>query len=574
VENDLTIRQGAVLDASLGNNAVFLRGDWLNDGGTFVPRQGRVTIAGVKTNPAGTALPTYITKNVTAGVAGGVENFFDLALYKQHGPGSIASAVVGGDPNNVILNNRVTVANGLIFYRGRFVSVTDKEMILLENANFVRTPQDGNGNAFSPIILNALQMLSTPPPPGGASTQVGQYSAYVNGPVGRFYSSSTSDVAGKFPVSKDGEYIAHHSDGVKLTIRLTTNVPTVFSVEQFNANPDFPVPPASRIIPEPLNYVSQSRYWVVKNIAASSVPFPSASVADLSEGSISLPYRGAQEAVPFVHGHNYPNFAYAEAMAKLLQISIVQDSASYTKPYAASVLRGTAPKGTHWNNLGGILSPTTSSTTINTEEKFSTLGNGVFTFGFNYTPLPAEILSLTAKPRNSEIDVVWVAANEENVTEFLVQRSINGRDFQTIGRVAGRKSSTTQSYQFVDLHPLSGINYYRLEQIDIHQLSSLSKTVSASLNGVSSVTKGEITVYPNPVEGHQTELSILVPEEVRGAMQVSLMDMKGQSVYSQRHQADSQQIIRINPGRQLPTGMYIVHVISGEGIFQKKLVVR
>ncbi len=574
VNNDLIIRQGAVLDASLGNNPVFLKGDWLNDGGKFVPRQGRVTIEGVKYNSSGIAILTYITKNRTAGVSGGVENFFDLAIYKQDGPGSTVSAVIGGNPNNVILNNRVTVANGLIFYRGRFVSVTDKEMILLENAEFVRTPRDGNGNAFSPLILNALQSLSTPPPPGGPSTQVDQYSCYVNGPVGRFYSSSTSDVAGKFPVSKDGEYIAHPTDGVKLTIRLSNNLPTVFSVEQFNANPDFPVPPASRIISEPLNYISQSRYWVVKNIAASSVPFPGTSVAELSEGSISLPYRGAQEAVPFVHGHNYPNFAHVEAMAKLLQLSIVQDSASYTKPYAASVLRGTAPKGTHWNNLGGIISPTTSVTTINTEEKFTTLGNGVFTFGFNYTPLPAEILSLTARPRNGEIDVVWVAAGEENVVDYLVQRSMNGRDFQTIGRVAGRKSGTTQSYQFVDRQPLSGTNYYRLEQVDIHQLSSLSKTVSASLGSVSSATKGEITVYPNPIEGHQTEISILVPEEVRGAVQVSLLDMKGQSVYSQRHQADSQQIIRINPGRQLPTGMYIVNVISGEGIFQKKLVVR
>jgi hypothetical protein len=571
VNNDLIIRQGAVLDASLGNNPIFLQGNWFNDGGTFVPRQGRVTFLGSKTDASGTAQPTYITRNTMTGVAGGVENFFDLAIYKQHAPGSTDISVIGSNPNNVVLNNRVTVASNLIFYRGRFVSAIDKEMILLENAGFYRDSRDGNGNAFSPLALATLQNLGVPAAPGGSSTQVNFYSGYVNGPVGRFFSSATSDVTGRFPISKDGEYIADPVNGVMLTVRLTTGRPTVFSVEQFNANPDFPNTTAPRTIPAPLNYVSQNRYWVVKNIADSPVPFPGTQVGELLEGSISLPYRGSQEVDPT---NPAQTFASAAAMANLLQISILQDHDQYSQPLATNVLRGTAPKGTAWKNLGGVLNPTSNSMMIATQSNFSTLGNGVFTFGFNNVLLPVELMDLTAKTRSRVIDVTWVTAKEENLAYFAVQRSRDGKNFTDIGKLDAKGGNALQTYRFTDAYPVLGNNYYRLRQVDTDNSVTFSKIVVADLGNEATSATGELTLYPNPLEGYQSVINVVVPEEVTGSVRVSVMDMKGQRVYNQNHSTTGGRSVAVALGQRLPTGMYIVHVVSNAGIFQKKLLVR
>ncbi len=570
VSNDLTIRQGAVLDASLGNNPIFLQGNWLNDGGTFVPRQGRVTFLGSTTDASGTPQPTYITRNRTTGVAGGVENFFDLAIYKQYAPGSTDISVIGSNPNNVVLNNRVTVSSNLIFYRGRFVSATDKEMILLENAGFYRDSRDGNGNAFSPLALATLQNLGVPAAPGGSSTQVNFYSGYVNGPVGRFFSSATSDVTGRFPISKDGEYIADPVNGVMLTVRLTTGRPTVFSVEQFNGNPDFPTTSAPRTIPAPLNYVSQNRYWVVKNIADSPVPFPGTQVGELLEGSISLPYRGSQEIDPTNPART---FAAAAAMVNLLQISILQDFGQYSQPVATNILRGTAPKGTEWKNLGGVLNPSSNSMMISTQSNFSTLGDGVFTFGFNNVLLPVELVDLAAKARGQVIDVTWVTAKEENLAYFVVQRSRDGKNFTDLGKVAPKGGDALQTYRLTDQYPVSGNNYYRLRQVDTDGSVTFSKTVVAQ-PGSQAAAKGELVLYPNPLEGYQSVINVVVPEEVTGSVRVSVVDLKGQPVYSQQHYTTGQRSVAVSLGQRLPTGMYIVHVVSDAGIFQKKLVVR
>ncbi len=262
-------------------------------------------------------------------------------------------------------------------------------------------------------------------------------------------------------------------------------------------------------------------------------------------------------------------------MANLLQVSILQDyDNTYTQPYATNVLRGTAPKGTEWNNLGGVVNPTSNSMMISTQSRFSTLGNGVFTFGFNIVGLPVDILTIAAKARGQMIDLTWVTANEENVSYYAVQRSQDGKHFTEIGKVKATGTKSTQTYRFTDEYPASGNNYYRLRQVEAGTTAAYSKIVVAKVGSDVAKAAGDLTIYPNPMEGYQPHLNVIVPEEVSGAVQVSVLDMKGQRIYNATHQTHTGNSIAIALGRQLPTGMYIVHVVSDAGIFQKKLVVR
>ncbi|CAF4576832.1 unnamed protein product [Rotaria sp. Silwood1] len=80
--------------------------------------------------------------------------------------------------------------------------------------------------------------------------------------------------------------------------------------------------------------------------------------------------------------------------------------------------------------------------------------------------LPVSLVQFTSKILNSTVLLNWQTANEVNVSHFNIQRSNNGKEFTTIGKVnAGNKE-----YSFIDA--ISNLElgirnwYYRLEIVD------------------------------------------------------------------------------------------------------------
>ncbi|MEO6705669.1 MAG: T9SS type A sorting domain-containing protein, partial [Ginsengibacter sp.] len=91
----------------------------------------------------------------------------------------------------------------------------------------------------------------------------------------------------------------------------------------------------------------------------------------------------------------------------------------------------------------------------------------------------------------------WTTASETNNKEFIVSRSADGKSFTEIGRVAGAGSSSIlKDYVFYDTNPGSGINYYRLEQMDVDGMITIHgiRIVRFSLS------TDVIKLYPNPTK--------------------------------------------------------------------------
>lgn len=94
------------------------------------------------------------------------------------------------------------------------------------------------------------------------------------------------------------------------------------------------------------------------------------------------------------------------------------------------------------------------------------------------------------------IDLRWATANEHNAARFDIERSADGASFEKIGAVVAKGNSNAPTdYYFQDKHPLTGINYYRLKQVDLDGRANYSQVVQvkweASITGV----------YPNPTTG-------------------------------------------------------------------------
>ena len=81
--------------------------------------------------------------------------------------------------------------------------------------------------------------------------------------------------------------------------------------------------------------------------------------------------------------------------------------------------------------------------------------------------LPIFLTQFTATLQNNVVDLQWTAYKDFNPGSFQVQRSANGTDFTTIGTVHADELSGTFNYQFTDVNPNKGNNFYRLLIIDL-----------------------------------------------------------------------------------------------------------
>lgn len=128
-----------------------------------------------------------------------------------------------------------------------------------------------------------------------------------------------------------------------------------------------------------------------------------------------------------------------------------------------------------------------------TASKVTTIPAGVTI----YTPstLPLSLLNFSGKIVDRNAMLNWTTANEINSKEFIIQRSIDGKNFRNIGTVisAGNTSQNT-NYNFIDKNVPTGRLYYRLLQVDIDGRSKYYNIISL----VNNTSGYEFKVLPNP----------------------------------------------------------------------------
>jgi hypothetical protein len=102
----------------------------------------------------------------------------------------------------------------------------------------------------------------------------------------------------------------------------------------------------------------------------------------------------------------------------------------------------------------------------------------------NVNPLPIELLSFTATPRNSVVDLAWSTASEQDNDHFTVERSADAEHFEDVLRMPGAgNSEQVLRYSATDHAPLAGRSYYRLRQTDHDGSSALSEVVPVLMQG-------------------------------------------------------------------------------------------
>lgn len=111
--------------------------------------------------------------------------------------------------------------------------------------------------------------------------------------------------------------------------------------------------------------------------------------------------------------------------------------------------------------------------------------------------LPVTFGTIKALQKSNDVEITWSTFTERNVSNFEIERSSNGRQFNSLGRVnAVGNSDVKNNYAFVDNLPVTGNNFYRIKSIDLNGSTSYSKIVKVN----TAEKNSRLTIFPNPVE--------------------------------------------------------------------------
>ena len=129
----------------------------------------------------------------------------------------------------------------------------------------------------------------------------------------------------------------------------------------------------------------------------------------------------------------------------------------------------------------------------------TTYGNNRFQLLIRQNPaLAIHLLNFTATKVQAGAQAVWVTENEENYTNFTIERSTDGGNTFTV--LGGYVSSALGTYSFLDKNPANGANMYRVKIEDLNGTITYSNVVTLIYGNVASLTKTGIVVYPNPAK--------------------------------------------------------------------------
>ncbi len=169
---------------------------------------------------------------------------------------------------------------------------------------------------------------------------------------------------------------------------------------------------------------------------------------------------------------------------------------------------------------------------------------------------PITLASFEARYEEPFVLLSWQTVLEIENDYILVERSVNGWDYKLIGKVFGQGTTYEgYRYDFVDKEPLSGVNYYRLCQVDFNGSKRYYGPVSI-------VVEGGWSLYPSLVDDR---LQLHLDAEVQafnGPLDYRVFDLQG-VLYLKG---------RLNPGGKgeeaivlygLPAGLYVLHWTQG-----------
>jgi hypothetical protein len=177
--------------------------------------------------------------------------------------------------------------------------------------------------------------------------------------------------------------------------------------------------------------------------------------------------------------------------------------------------------------------------------------------------LPVTFTNVKAYPENENIAVEWNVENETGIKNYLVGKSTDGVRFTPVVVITAHNYQVSSNYNWIDLQPAMGYNYYRIKNTGTGGEIQYSKIVKVWYG----TGKKGITVYPNPSPDGIIHLHFNNQPEGKYCLQ--LMNTSGQVIQPRVIQHTGRgNTETISLDEDTPHGLYRLHIIQPDNTEQ------
>ncbi len=179
------------------------------------------------------------------------------------------------------------------------------------------------------------------------------------------------------------------------------------------------------------------------------------------------------------------------------------------------------------------------------------------------TALPVELIKFEASVVDNNVMLFWQTASEINNNFFVVEKSVDAKNFFEIEKVEGSgNSNNLLDYNSIDQSYDGSITFYRLKQVDFNGKSTYSSIISTNPNYSSLNLHGINSSY-------NTINLAFTSDETR--TEVKIYDINGNLVYSETLKGTGSQAVSI-PASNLAKGFYMLEMSNLTKTINKKFV--
>ncbi len=191
--------------------------------------------------------------------------------------------------------------------------------------------------------------------------------------------------------------------------------------------------------------------------------------------------------------------------------------------------------------------------------------------GVGDNPLSVEWLSFSAVPSVNGVKLFWETCCEVNKAGFEIERKQPSTEWQTIGFVQGRgTTSEVQRYTFNDNAAPTGTVLYRLKQVDFDGVLSYSPIVEIAIGTPTTFALNQN--YPNPFNP-ETRIGYRLP--IASDVKLELFDVLGRklaTLVNARQEAGAYLIALNAQTLKLASGIYFYRLQAGNFVETRKMI--
>jgi hypothetical protein len=185
----------------------------------------------------------------------------------------------------------------------------------------------------------------------------------------------------------------------------------------------------------------------------------------------------------------------------------------------------------------------------------------------NNIVLPVRFINVNAIRVSNYVKLSWEVTDEMNVRNYLVERSYDGQNFESIGTVDYTASATINKYFYTDNAAQGSKIYYRIKQVDVNGNYVYSSIVLAP-----ATTEVTLQVWPNPAT-NKVAINI-VADKVQQTV-LELIDINGKKLLIRNIQLlPGSNSFSLNNLSGYGRGTYFLKICTDSENYYRKLIIK